>query len=119
MTANELRIGNLFKTDEIVFVYSIEFNDKKREYRVYVDNLNRNYKDALFLDEINAIPITEEWLGKFGFENKTKNFVLNNISIKQQTKGYFFYLSMMIQYVHQLQNLYFALTGEELKNQLR
>ena len=115
MTANELRIGNLFKTDEIVFVYSIKFIHTIGKYRVYVDNVNENYKDALFLDEINAIPLTEEWLAKFGFENKTKTFVLNNISIKQQTKGYFFYLSIMIQYVHQLQNLYFALTGEELK----
>jgi len=131
MKANELRIGNLFKTDEIVFVYSIEFNDKKREHRVYVDNLNRNYKDALFLDEINAIPLTEEWLAKFGvkwidetgygwidgnYHFKAKKFKNGRIDIWINSN---LVNNRKTKYVHQLQNLYFALTGEELKNQLR
>jgi len=75
----------------------------------------------------NPIPLTEEWLFRFGFHNKS------------QTTDYYFNLGSFIiggtgkrlfpsihgesgleafgnetKYVHQLQNLYNALTGEEL-----
>ena len=104
MTANELRIGNLILDEDSNIMYRVDLN--------FFHDLSLG---GFLMDDLIPIPLTEEWLVKFGFENKTKTFVLNNISIKQQTKGYFFYLSIMIQYVHQLQNLYFALTGEELK----
>ena len=104
MKANELRIGNLILDEDSNIMYRVDLN--------FFHDLSSG---GFLMADLIPIPLTEEWLFKFGFENKTKNFVLNNISIKQQTKGYFFYLSMMIQHVHQLQNLYFALTGEELK----
>ena len=104
MTANELRIGNLILDEDSNIMYRVDLN-------FFHDLVSGGFLMA----DLIPIPLTKEWLVKFGFENKTKTFVLNNISIKQQTKGYFFYLSMMIQHVHQLQNLYFALTGEELK----
>ena len=68
------------------------------------------------------IPLTEEWLIKFGFvrvgmltmrldkftcyceEDYTDNFCLGDIEL----------FDVVPKYVHQLQNLYFALTGEEL-----
>ena len=104
MKANELMIGNLILDEDSNIMYRVDLN--------FFHDLSLG---GFLMDDLIPIPLTEEWLVKFGFENKTKSFVLNNISIKQQTKGYFFYLSIMIQYVHQLQNLYFALTGEELK----
>ena len=63
------------------------------------------------------IPLTEEWLLRFWFEQKTSSFVIYPVSIKRQTKNAFFYspTSLHLKYVHQLQNLYFALTGEELE----
>ncbi len=73
------------------------------------------------MEDIEPIPLTEEWLLKFGFEKtwygvedalielqKTEKGYILSINCNEYTEGKEFY------YVHQLQNLYFALTGEEL-----
>ena len=100
---------------------SFVINGKLERMSYYiVDGIIINY----YSDEIKTIPLTEELLLKFGFElfyldtphqygyqknsmevvcDKSKG--LNEISVID---------SPHIKYVHQLQNLYFALTGEEL-----
>jgi hypothetical protein len=60
------------------------------------------------------IPLTPEWLESFGVSNSRNQF------FAVDKDGYVWYDRMMLvrvkpKYVHQLQNLYFALTGEELK----
>lgn len=82
---------------------------------------------------LQPIPLTSEWLGKFGFVNhgyyllfwdkdgiqivgmdiKTNNgYCWNwNSSVDLNPKQH---KQIDILYVHQLQNLYFALTGKEL-----
>lgn len=75
--------------------------------------------------EFTPIPLTEEWLVKFGFEinkhhftkwiNETNTFI---IMFDDRKKNYFICdcpIDCNIKFVHQLQNLYFALTGEELE----
>lgn len=80
----------------------------------------------------NPIPLTEEWILRFGFEKfiikdeiaKNGYRILNKIELQDVGDGYFrlkhFYMGQIgaenthVRYVHQLQNLYFALTGEEL-----
>lgn len=74
----------------------------------------------------NPIPITPEILEKCGFEywtldhdctdpndaywvHKKMKFAINNIKWTVQK------LDVKLSYLHQLQNLYFALTGEELE----
>ncbi len=64
------------------------------------------------------IHITEEWLFKLGF-NKFKgdnyDFWLGDFETACDMKIWFWKgTQIKIQYVHQLQNLYFALTGSEL-----
>jgi hypothetical protein len=82
--------------------------------------------DALY----EPIPLTEEWLVKFGFEDRIETGVCiayhyghNPITndwmielIKIHEDSFYFYKNghFKIVFVHQLQNLYFALTGEEL-----
>lgn len=74
------------------------------------------------LDIAEPIPLTEEWLVKLGFwhddyYNSAKRFVSKSPIILIEGNGYYtlcHYPICKIQYVHQLQNLYFALTGEEL-----
>ncbi|MEW7221957.1 hypothetical protein [Elizabethkingia anophelis] len=78
------------------------------------------------LSAFNPVEITEEWILKFGFEHKAiiyiKGMVLrlvdkclvggfedNEYGIEHEVK---------INYVHQLQNLFYALTSEELKLQI-
>ena len=97
MKANELRIGN--------WVYSPNHKENYKVIRLELDS------------EINAepIPLTEEWLIRLGFKIFCKDFYLNGIIIHTRKRGYVLRKSVpIIQYVHQLQNLYFALTGEEL-----
>jgi hypothetical protein len=84
--------------------------------------------------ECELILLTEEWLLKFGFkkENNTIYSISDKLSSSEVGKWYFFknennsftphikrenkfsWIGKEIKYVHQLQNLYFALTGEEL-----
>lgn len=113
MRANELRIGN--------FTYKMlnSGNGRKIESNINTHDLLRIEEERLFIYE--PIPLTEEWLLKFGFDNK---FNKGKISIIPKGKlgyenGRTYFNSWAIlekqpDYVHQLQNLYFSLTGEEL-----
>jgi hypothetical protein len=77
--------------------------------------------DPLF---IKPIPLTEEWLLKFGFDknenglfklfNESEVPILLNEDLNGWTCDGINFSINGTQYVHQLQNLYFALTGEEL-----
>jgi hypothetical protein len=74
------------------------------------------------IDYVEPIPLTKEWLLKFGFEFRVvygNNFwTLNNILIFEDKNGNFEYsVGLKIQSIHQLQNLYFALTNKELQTQ--
>lgn len=118
MKASELRIGNLTIIDSE--------NENKRIHSVVWNDLGF---ENTFLDPIQ---LTEEWLFKFGFEIEKANYRVYDI----EARGKFFSVNKRINkdsfeisfytyyedvvfenflYVHQLQNLYFALTGQELE----
>lgn len=114
----ELQIGNLFNVagiDRLVRVTAI--------FRTY---FRCEDKDGVMFDEslrINytPIPLTEEWLMKAGFVKPRyqKYYILNGVRIRwdnnlEYWEVHQFYLKQDMKYLHQLQNLYFALTGEEL-----
>ena len=73
------------------------------------------------LNEVKPIELTEEWLIKFGFK-KMNYKLLNKIVFYSETwdiefsdnEFYMPDIGIVVKYVHQLQNLYFALTNEEL-----
>jgi hypothetical protein len=82
--------------------------------------------DRTYLDEFEPIPLTPEILEKCGFDkgmgidHKFQGLRLrlwkNNDWILLNTNGCDLYPRMpTIKYLHQLQNLYFALTGKELQ----
>ena len=118
MKATELRIGNLVFADlygekEILVESICSINN---------DVFNSTTGEIPF-SSLKPIPLTEEWLLKFGFELKIGNYHLENfrfnISNPMNYDGFLFcdgysVLTEKIKHVHQLQNLYFALTGEEL-----
>jgi hypothetical protein len=120
MKANELRIGNWV---------SITPHGQDDFIRIDYDEMEKLYTFATW-DRINPIPLTEEWLVKFGFEkNCNENYQINynqvcGISITlPDNNAWFCNLSALrfyeicnCSYVHQLQNLYFALTGKELES---
>ena len=123
MKVNELRIGNYILFDNDVY-----------DVRGFVNERVKIHKKEVYIGQLfKPIPLTEEWLLNFGFEkhhqsfyNKTlcvreveylwfysiyplKNSIIPLVNMSAQATGHY------IKYVHQLQNLYFALTGEELK----
>ena len=110
MDAQELRIGNLVEIDGSV----LELNRKRFEYAVC--------KDCCL--GIKPIPLTEEWFLKFGFQFDTIDWQFPKNSVyfigwyagkwRLGTHSDGVLKETYFEYVHQLQNLYFALTGEEL-----
>lgn len=131
----ELRIGNL--------VY-ICVNEKSHSGKSYpVNNKEIATVDSLAYDEIhiskqsggyeylnrdgvNPIPLTEEWLTKFGFIWYDNRGTSSSGMYNYHFSGHYFefsennvlkyegYKSTPITTLHQLQNFIFALTGEEL-----
>lgn len=76
-------------------------------------------EDGMFIPNgiYNPIQLTKEWLVKFGFEIYGKYTYLIDFLLLENIDEYWSNsnLRIKIQYVHQLQNLYFALTGDNLK----
>ena len=151
MKAEELRIGNLIYAGQVTEL----LGDLRRV--IHVVGINRakimyseDYETSgVFEMSWNAetfapIPLTEEWLLKFGFDVRDRSVSLGvggelpryatktvvDIGEYSKTKFTLWYskkhgwtldahirqpeLSHFIQSVHHLQNLYYVLTGEEL-----
>ena len=117
MKANELRIGNLFK-DRGGKVLRLDFWDHMvPAQRVFIEG-SEMHPLTEYLDYCQPVPLTEEWLLRFGFELRAAgsefvghNMILHNWLVDRE---YVSWGTVKLKYVHQLQNLYFALTGEEL-----
>ena len=117
---NELRIGNFVSINNgfEMLVHSIFQNDT-----VYLDFIPPLINESDVLEEdykdLVAIPLTKEWLLKAGFERlfhtgSTYSLRYFNVSDFGENGIYLYDVKQPIKYVHQLQNLYFAMTGEEL-----
>ncbi len=124
MKASELMIGNLVDDNGLIET-------------VISDHLiNDEHYDGL--KGCLPIPLTEEWLLKFGFDinrlaggilkvSSYKTYEEKELEIWNTDNGIelminnepndicLFFSLKNIKYVHQLQNLYFALTGNELE----
>ena len=118
MNVNELRIGNLLDYNgKIVKVNTLAI-DFHGNQTILASKENFLWNVSK-IDGIKPIPITEECLlkfgfvkGKYGFFEPKKRLLVEDLgnSIIYDNK----LLNTKIKHVHQLQNLYFALTGEEL-----
>lgn len=130
--ANELRIGNyVYDLDrENPYYYTVEqirskqYCDSSEEPNDEIIGKIEGSKDGYYDIVPSPIPLTEEWLVRFGFDtfrsinSDPKTFYNDRfdygIEIYQDGSIWFEKLRL-IKHVHQLQNLYFALTGQELK----
>lgn len=120
MKAKDLRLGNYFQSNII--------------QQVQIEHLEFLLNDKLDHSGMQPIPLSEEWLLKMGFlpsrlniknyiHPSTISFELRNVSILDggfkirigvDEAFSFKAISGEIQFVHQLQNIFHSLTGEEL-----
>ena len=146
MKANELRIGNYVEITNIPnYLENDEIRYVKIQKLTSIAIANISWKsngfiDDCFYNDIIPIPLTEQWLIDFGFK-KEKGFtpsvfrLMVNGEWPNEFMIRYFFSDSHIQlrdiddfdkvvaleenkhkHVHQLQNLYFALTGKELIN---
>ena len=116
MKTTDLRIGNFIQDqfDDIITVDGLDDID------VYSSDCG-----DMPIHAVKPIPLTEQWLLDFGFKVKREFYDKGKLSIlladqrDYHPNGRIYYNSWAImesqpKYVHQLQNLYFILTNEEL-----
>ncbi len=119
MNAKELRTGNLVQTTQGVFKVT-----KISENEIDICPFLTNEPFTIFINTARPITLTEECLIRFGFYerefyfDKGSFYLTKNLLTKRTGKKEYLYQAhtkrFQVKYVHQLQNLYFALTGEEL-----
>ena len=123
--AEELRIGNFLLN-----------TGNGQEFRVSFDVLELIHRKRGWFYRIEPIPLTEEWFKKLGFNwDEDDGWNISYLSIQEgdyrlcvmddeaevefnSYKPSYSYQHVFVghvEHVHQLQNLYFALTGEELE----
>lgn len=127
MELNEIRLGNKILHDGKVY-----YVDAKMMYAFFSGNLDYD------ISKFDPIALTEEWLLKFGFQRHDEGSVSAQFSYGTNpvTQDYLIYLKWIKDYendyqlngfpfyqnghfeiktVHQLQNFFHSLTGEELE----
>jgi len=109
MNAKELRIGNWVNSKT-----PSGFVDDQVSCGAYLDLVG--------IIETKPITLTEEWLVMLGFEKISgwddyKGCIKDFVELECDTYGFEFAncIDKEVKHVHQLQNLYYALTGTELK----
>ena len=126
MTALELRIGNIVSTPNQP-TFRIDLFDYVAKGIGKFGQISDANTHPLtwYLQDLKPIPLTEEWLLKFSFFECSDNgelkgndrFFINSKlkgSIGLSPKFTYSLTGTRLYYVHQLQNLYYALTGQEL-----
>lgn len=122
INARELRIGNVLnlygQTVTVVGIdktlhgdYHVTYNDGKTEYRV-----------ARYLDQFEPIALTENWLISVGFVKQLDGNYMHpeshEIEVFFHDRGFEVMVDSTcknhVKHVHSFQNLYFALTGDEV-----
>lgn len=138
MKAEELRIGNYVKIDEgigkVTFIMDKNFCN---EYANDDYNITVEMGDGIFREEeedkVEGIPLTEEILLNCGFEyinpdNKSCGMLSPDDGKGNKQRIMYFDTNFRmilntwnyrpINYIHEVQNLYFAITNKELNIQL-
>ncbi|CAB4128101.1 hypothetical protein UFOVP104_16 [uncultured Caudovirales phage] len=130
--SNELRIGNLVDMCGVKEIHSI-IKTTNGSFKL---EINEKRSSGVSVSEmcpieslsLKPIPLSNVWLVRFGFKlseegflkiktKKRKTYLEVNIKTKRTIviSGHYFNDFVNINYVHQLQNLYFSLTGVELE----
>jgi hypothetical protein len=116
MKAQELRIGNWVNRLPTKGIPPMQLCEK---------TLGTILSSDFYIKTLEPIPLTEEWLLKFGFEwiEEAHGYFDKHHAVYLWASGTIDFhpfctndedCQIELKHVHSLQNLYFALTGEEL-----
>lgn len=136
MKEQDLMVGNWFHHKAEWSTLQGYENLEEFDFEWTVDNWYQVGECLLSLEVVDGILLTEEWLIKFGFSSHDRNTTdcdwtiadpnnpvmrLNKFQLLQPDYDeaiFFFEMSIiwhiLLQYVHELQNLYYSLTKTEL-----
>jgi hypothetical protein len=115
MNAKELRLGNYLQGED----GQVHIVESLNSYGG--EEINEGGPDVYY----EPIPLSQEWLLKFGFKDH-RILLPGDGELEIRLKGTTFHIwpsdgqteshnyRNIVEFVHQLQNLYFAITGEEL-----
>jgi hypothetical protein len=130
LKATDLRIGNYVEIRETALLFD-DINTSNNYFQISelgkcLTRFN-GFSHGEYYKDIKPIELTEEWFLKFGF--KSYDTPLGKL-FEFRTGGYTWIIDIFgnlhldyseyeniakIQYVHELQNIYLALTGQELE----
>ena len=122
MKSNELRIGNLVETDfsEGNIKTVVEIKHKMASVKYIRTDTNEPHQSMVDYERLVPIKLTEEWLKKAGYKKQNgygySNYNVYGTILKNDNGFEFHYYGIIIRldFVHQLQNLFFSLYGEDL-----
>ena len=123
---SDYRIGNLVLDEDGELCKIEQLSSEKMECFQQVSNIKtQSCISDKYPSNIYAIELTEEWFIKFGFEKTWFGYeiISTGIEIEPLKNGDYticinsneYHVGESFKYVHQLQNIYFALTNKELK----
>ena len=114
MNVAELRIGNLYESVKFKMAVSCTLSDM---YELCVQS-DGSYDDPPIKNMFRPIPLSVDWLFELGFrESKTNGMMYRGKIMLFKGRGQWkvVHHDVAVKYVHQLQNLYYDLTGKKLK----
>jgi len=128
MQAKDLRIDNWFyAVHPVDGLFEMQVRGIAQDGTIETDAYGNTYGTCdCDINSVKPIPLTEEWLLRFGFELTETNYDGGHhywiwdfsgilLTTPYEDDSVVELGDAKFKYVHQLQNLYFALTGKELE----
>lgn len=122
INAKDFRIGNLLISETGEALPIAYIHDDVIGLHNGFGGVQKHQKQPVFsynIDKIQLLPLTDEWIINFGLSKENGYPYKFHYGYLKMRNGSFFYyyfnIEIELQFVHQLQNLYFCLTGKELE----
>lgn len=116
--AKELRIDNYVNVRNSKHLRKISHTGHHGFINVHLTGNHHKYSISLSSKELKPIPLTEEILLKCGYIKQDRNMFMIIGHVIWNVQENLFLCDkngVVLKYLHQLQNLYFALTNKELE----
>lgn len=117
-SVEEIRPGNYLKDMDGVFMKVVEIKGSTVEVISYMKPLNIEVLTEAYYRELMGVPLTEKVVIRAGFVWSGDRFRKGNVALLQGGETWIVYVNNGVRYrvkcLHELQNIYFDLVGDEL-----